>query len=88
MTRMKETLLSKVENASDSRCRQGPGCIEIGSSRNRRSAERPCGIMDFRREFIEFAVGQNVLRFGDFKTKAGRCRRTSSMPACSMAVTR
>jgi len=27
---------------------------------------------DFRREFIEFAVAQNVLRFGDFTTKAGR----------------
>ena len=28
--------------------------------------------MDFRQEFIEFALGQNVLRFGEFKTKAGR----------------
>jgi orotate phosphoribosyltransferase len=28
--------------------------------------------MDFRQEFIEFAVAQNVLRFGEFKTKAGR----------------
>jgi len=28
--------------------------------------------MDFRQEFIEFAVSQNVLRFGEFKTKAGR----------------
>jgi orotate phosphoribosyltransferase len=28
--------------------------------------------MDFRQEFIEFAVQQNVLRFGQFKTKAGR----------------
>lgn len=28
--------------------------------------------MDFRQEFIEFAVNQNVLRFGEFKTKAGR----------------
>lgn len=27
---------------------------------------------DFRREFIEFAVEQNVLRFGEFITKAGR----------------
>lgn len=27
---------------------------------------------DFRREFIEFAVKQNVLRFGEFITKAGR----------------
>lgn len=28
--------------------------------------------MDFRQEFIEFAVKQDVLRFGEFKTKAGR----------------
>ncbi len=28
--------------------------------------------MDFREEFIEFALAQNVLRFGEFKTKAGR----------------
>ena len=28
--------------------------------------------MDFRQNFIEFAVAQNVLRFGEFKTKAGR----------------
>ena len=28
--------------------------------------------MNFRQEFIEFAVAQNVLRFGEFKTKAGR----------------
>ena len=27
---------------------------------------------DFRHEFIRFAVEQNVLRFGEFKTKAGR----------------
>ena len=30
------------------------------------------GVMDFRQEFIEFALAQNVLRFGEFKTKAGR----------------
>ena len=28
--------------------------------------------MDFRQEFIEFALEQDVLRFGKFKTKAGR----------------
>ena len=28
--------------------------------------------MDFRQEFIEFAVQQDVLRFGDFVTKSGR----------------
>ncbi len=26
----------------------------------------------FRREFVEFAIGRGVLRFGEFKTKAGR----------------
>jgi orotate phosphoribosyltransferase len=30
------------------------------------------GCMDFRQEFIEFAVAQDVLRFGEFKTKGGR----------------
>ena len=29
--------------------------------------------MDFRQEFIEFAVGRNALLFGEFITKAGRC---------------
>jgi orotate phosphoribosyltransferase len=29
--------------------------------------------MNFRQEFIEFALARNVLRFGEFKTKAGRC---------------
>ena len=28
--------------------------------------------MDFRQQFIEFALDCNVLRFGEFKTKAGR----------------
>ncbi|MBP6708063.1 MAG: orotate phosphoribosyltransferase [Candidatus Accumulibacter sp.] len=28
--------------------------------------------MNFRQEFIEFAVARNVLRFGEFRTKAGR----------------
>lgn len=28
--------------------------------------------MDFRREFIDFAVERDVLRFGEFRTKAGR----------------
>ena len=28
--------------------------------------------MDFRRQFIRFALDCNVLRFGQFKTKAGR----------------
>ena len=29
-------------------------------------------VMDYRQEFIGFALGHNVLRFGEFKTKAGR----------------
>ena len=28
--------------------------------------------MDFRQEFIDFALKQDVLRFGEFTTKAGR----------------
>jgi orotate phosphoribosyltransferase len=27
---------------------------------------------DFRHEFLQFSINQNVLRFGEFKTKAGR----------------
>ena len=27
---------------------------------------------DFRQQFVEFAINQDVLRFGEFKTKAGR----------------
>ena len=30
------------------------------------------GREDFRREFVEFSIRAGVLRFGDFKTKAGR----------------
>jgi orotate phosphoribosyltransferase len=33
---------------------------------------RPQAREDFRREFVEFAIRAGVLRFGDFKTKAGR----------------
>ena len=29
-------------------------------------------MFNFRQDFIRFAVGQNVLRFGEFQTKAGR----------------
>lgn len=31
-----------------------------------------CRIMSFRQDFIAFALNQDVLRFGEFKTKAGR----------------
>ena len=43
---------------------------------------------DFRQEFIEFAVARGVLRFGEFKTKAGACRPISSTPACSTTAHR
>jgi orotate phosphoribosyltransferase len=33
---------------------------------------RPSQSEDFRREFVEFAIRAGVLRFGEFKTKAGR----------------
>ena len=33
---------------------------------------RPPDTQDFRREFVEFAIRAGVLRFGEFKTKAGR----------------
>jgi orotate phosphoribosyltransferase len=33
---------------------------------------RPPARDDFRREFVEFAIDAGVLRFGEFKTKAGR----------------
>lgn len=33
---------------------------------------RPAAGEDFRREFVEFAIRTGVLRFGEFRTKAGR----------------
>ncbi|PZP55415.1 MAG: orotate phosphoribosyltransferase, partial [Azospira oryzae] len=27
---------------------------------------------DFRRQFVQFAITRNALRFGEFRTKAGR----------------
>src|SRR3954467_4650029 len=35
-------------------------------------ANPPPGADDFRREFVEFAIASGGLRFGEFKTKAGR----------------
>ncbi|HQZ45938.1 MAG TPA: orotate phosphoribosyltransferase [Usitatibacteraceae bacterium] len=35
-------------------------------------AASPAAGQDFRRQFVEFAIGAGVLRFGEFKTKAGR----------------
>ena len=29
-------------------------------------------MFDFRQQFLRFSIDQNVLRFGEFKTKAGR----------------
>jgi len=36
------------------------------------AASHPPAREDFRREFVEFAMRAGVLRFGEFKTKAGR----------------
>jgi orotate phosphoribosyltransferase len=36
------------------------------------TAAQPARHEDFRREFVEFAIEAGVLRFGEFKTKAGR----------------
>jgi len=33
---------------------------------------RPAAGQDFRRQFVEFAIRTGVLRFGEFRTKAGR----------------
>ena len=35
-------------------------------------AARPPAGVDFRRQFVEFAIRTGVLRFGEFRTKAGR----------------
>ena len=32
----------------------------------------PSAAVDFRQQFVEFAIRQNALCFGEFKTKAGR----------------
>lgn len=43
-------------------------------------------MQDYQREFIEFAIQQNVLRFGEFTLKSGRTSPYFSMPACSIPV--
>ena len=35
-------------------------------------ASRPSAGQDFRRQFVDFAIRTGVLRFGEFRTKAGR----------------
>ena len=35
---------------------------------------------DFSQQFIQFAIQKQVLRFGEFKTKAGRLAPIFSMP--------
>ena len=35
-------------------------------------AAQPASSQDFRRQFVEFAIRTGVLRFGEFRTKAGR----------------
>jgi orotate phosphoribosyltransferase len=36
------------------------------------AAAAPSGSEDFRRQFVEFSIRAGVLRFGEFRTKAGR----------------
>lgn len=43
---------------------------------------------DFRQDFLKFALAQNVLKFGEFTTKAGVSRLIFSMPVCSMTAHR
>lgn len=43
---------------------------------------------DFRQDFLKFALAQNVLKFGEFTTKAGRQSPYFSMPVCSMTAHR
>ena len=43
--------------------------------------------MSLQHQFIEFALDTKVLRFGEFKTKAGY-RLTSLISACSIPVQR
>lgn len=42
----------------------------VAPGRLRLTVKKGSVSMDFRQEFIEFALAQNVLRFGEFKTKA------------------
>jgi orotate phosphoribosyltransferase len=39
---------------------------------NSKGAAGPCPIVQLREQFIEFAIEAGVLRFGEFRTKAGR----------------
>ena len=50
------------------RCRRIPRCIIVGFA-----TQQSSGFMtDFRQDFLEFALARDVLRFGEFVTKAGR----------------
>ncbi len=40
----------------------------------------------YQRQFIEFALEKQVLKFGEFTLKSGRKSPTSSTPACSTAA--
>ena len=46
----------------------------------------PAEQTDFTAQFIDFAIKKQVLRFGEFKTKAGRMSPYFLMPACLMMV--
>jgi hypothetical protein len=53
------------------------GLASAPRSRQRRDVDQ------YRREFIEFLVRAGVLTFGNFDTKSGGARRTSSTPDAS-----
>lgn len=38
----------------------------------------------YKRDFIEFALSRNVLKFGEFTLKSGRKVRISLMQVCSI----
>lgn len=39
-------------------------------------------MLDYQKEFIEFALGRGVLKFGEFTLKSGRKSPYFSMPVC------
>ena len=58
-----ERLVLAVVSAKIARHSNGPDPMDAAS---------PAAGQDFRRQFVEFAIRTGVLRFGEFRTKAGR----------------
>jgi orotate phosphoribosyltransferase len=58
--------------APDRRPRRGAGGLDRFGGHNRGGLRQPPPMEPQRQQFIEFAVTSGVLRFGQFKTKAGR----------------